>query len=115
MSIDDAGKDFDEQPGCSLMVRPAENRDLHTTEQQPDSSEDLEQDDKPEVDPDSPENVEVTCIDDEVVPEDELDDDAEAPLVEVILEQPELESTTKSKCETEFIDYNYSGQLYNNC
>ena len=72
VNMSTASEEFDEQPGYSL--RPAENRDMD--EQQPDSLED--QDDRPQVectDLESSETVELPFINDEVVPEDELDDD----------------------------------------
>ena len=99
-SINDVNKEFDEQPGYSL--RPAESRDLHVAEQ-PDSLED--QDDRPEVecvDLDSSENVELPFIDDEAVPEDDLDDDDAtlAHVAETSMERPE--NTAKKKSELVF-------------
>ena len=89
-----AREEFDEQPGYSL--RPAENRDMD--EQQPDSLED--QDDRPQVeciDLESSVTFELTFINDEVVPEDELDDE------EITLEEekgPERpDNTAKKKSE----------------
>lgn len=89
--------EFNEQPSYSL--RPAENRDLHMAEQ-PESLE--EQDDRPWVDPecmdlDSSENVELPCIDDEVVPEEDLDDDEASLAEQSSPEQPENAAKKKSE------------------
>lgn len=91
-------KEFDAQPGYSL--RPAEDREL--AEQQPDSLED--QDDRPEVecmDLDSSGNVELAFIDDEAVPEDDLEDDDEITQAEE--KSPERpDNTAKKKSESIF-------------
>ena len=94
VNMSTAREEFDEQRGYSL--RPAENRDMD--EQQPDSLE--YQDDRPQVeciDLESSETFELTFINDEVVPEDELDDD------EITLEEekgPERpDNTAKKKSE----------------
>ena len=97
VSMNDASKEFDEQPGYSL--RPAENRDMD--EQQPDSLE--EQDDRPQVectDLDSSEAVELPFINDEVVPEDDLDDDETTLAEEKSPERPD--NTAKKKSEFVF-------------
>lgn len=89
-----ASEEFDEQPGYSL--RPAENRDMD--EQQPDSLED--QDDRPQVectDLESSETVELPFINDEVVPEDELDDDEMNLSEEKSPERPDNTAKKKSK------------------
>ena len=100
----------DEQPGYSL--RPAEDRDL--AEQQPDSLE--YQDDRPEVecmDLDSSENVELPFIDDEAVPEDDLDDDDDeaTQAEEKSPERPDNTAKKKSEC---VIQYKY-GKPYLLC
>lgn len=92
-------KETDEPPNYSL--RPAESRGLHA-EQQPDSTE--EQDDRPWVDPecmdlDSLDNVEVTHIDNVVVPEDDLDDDDEETSLVGRLSPENPESIDKKKSE----------------
>lgn len=93
--MNSASKVFDEQPGYSL--RPAESRDIHMAEQQPDSLED--QDDRPQVectDLDSSKNIELPFIDDEAVPEDDLDDD-ETTLAEETESMEQPENTAKKK------------------
>ena len=94
VNMSTASEEFDEQPGYSL--RPAENRDMD--EQQPDSLE--YQDDRPQVeciDLESSETVELPFINDEVVPEDELDDDEKDVEEEKGPEQPD--NTAKKKSE----------------
>ena len=92
--IQDARKEIDEQPGYSL--KPAENRDMD--EQQPDSLE--EQDDRPQVectDLESSAPVELAFINDEEVPEDDLDDDEPTLAEERTPERPD--NTAKKKSE----------------
>ena len=97
-TVNSVSKGIVEQPGYSL--RPAEDRDL--AEQQPDSLE--EQNDRPEVecaDLDSSENVELPFIDDEVVPEDDLEGNDETTLAEE--KTPERpDNTAKKKSESIF-------------
>ena len=94
VGMNDESKEFDEQPGYSL--KPAENRDMD--EQQPDSLE--EQDDRPQVectDLELSAPVELPFINDEVVPEDDLDDDEPILAEEKTPERPE--NTAKKKSE----------------
>ena len=97
VSMNDASKEFDEQPGYSL--RPVENQGMN--EQQLYSLE--EQDDRPQVectDLDSSETVELPFITDEAVPEDDLDDNETTLAEKKSPERPD--NTAKKKSEFVF-------------
>ena len=99
-SMEYTSEKLDKPPNYSR--KPAESQDLHMAEQQPEPTE--EQNDRPWVDPEcmdldtSDNHVELASIDDEVVPEDDLDDDDETSLVGRS-SPDDPESTAKKKRE----------------